>query len=93
VILENKYDCKYFSLVEKMNTKLVNSLVQIIESLTEEERQLLDSQLDRQKNWQPGFFEETIGGWVGEPLVRPEQSEYEIREELNGRTIRAQPTK
>jgi hypothetical protein len=28
--------------------------------------------------WLPGFFED----WAGEPLVRPEQGEYEIREEL-----------
>lgn len=26
-----------------------------------------------QKGWMPGFFEEVIGGWVGEPLERPEQ--------------------
>lgn len=32
--------------------------------------------------WMPGFFEEVIGGWVGEPLVRPEQEEYETRETL-----------
>lgn len=30
----------------------------------------------------PGFFEEVVGGWVGEPLVREEQGEYETREEL-----------
>ena len=30
----------------------------------------------------PGFFEEVVGGWVGEPLVREEQGEYEKREEL-----------
>lgn len=35
-----------------MNIKLVNSLVQIIGSLTDEERQLLNSQLDRKKNWE-----------------------------------------
>ncbi len=23
------------------------------------------------KGWMPGFFEEVIGGWVGEPLERP----------------------
>ncbi|MDY6803724.1 MAG: hypothetical protein SXA11_07945 [Cyanobacteriota bacterium] len=34
------------------------------------------------KGWQPGFFEKVIGGWQGEPLVREEQGEYEIREEL-----------
>ncbi len=33
--------------------------------------------------WHPGFFEEVIGGWVGEPLERPKQGEYEIREQLN----------
>lgn len=25
------------------------------------------------RGWMPGFFEEVIGGWVGEPLERPEQ--------------------
>ncbi len=35
-----------------------------------------------QRGWMPGFFEEVIGGWVGEPLERPEQGEYEIREPL-----------
>ncbi len=32
--------------------------------------------------WQPGFFEEVIGGWVGEPLVRESQGDYEVRENL-----------
>ncbi|WP_292747660.1 DUF2281 domain-containing protein [Nostoc sp. NMS4] len=32
------------------------------------------------KGWNSGFFEEVIGGWVGEPLKRPEQGEYETRE-------------
>jgi hypothetical protein len=38
-----------------MNTKLVNSLVQIIESLTTEERELLDQKLEQKhqiNNWQ-----------------------------------------
>lgn len=34
------------------------------------------------RGWQPGFFEEVIGSWEGEPLERPEQLPYEIREEL-----------
>ncbi len=46
--------------------------------------------LDRSSNsatlesrvWQPGFFEEVIGSWEGEPLERPEQLPYEVREEL-----------
>jgi hypothetical protein len=36
----------------------------------------------QQRGWNPGFFEEVIGGWVGEPLERPEQGEYETREQL-----------
>ncbi|HIK12173.1 MAG TPA: hypothetical protein IGS52_18260 [Oscillatoriaceae cyanobacterium M33_DOE_052] len=32
--------------------------------------------------WQPGFFEEVVGGWVGEPLVREDQGDYEVRETL-----------
>jgi hypothetical protein len=34
------------------------------------------------RGWQPGFFEEVIGSWEGEPLERPEQLPYEVREEL-----------
>jgi len=32
--------------------------------------------------WPAGFFEEVIGGWVGEPLERPEQLPLEERTEL-----------
>jgi len=30
----------------------------------------------------PDFFGEVAGGWVGEPLVRAEQNEFEQRERL-----------
>jgi hypothetical protein len=33
-------------------------------------------------NWLPGFFEEVIGGWAGEPLERGEQGEFEVRESI-----------
>ncbi len=39
-------------------------------------------QLKKMKGWQPGFFEEVIGGWEGEKLVRDTQPDYEVREEL-----------
>ena len=32
--------------------------------------------------WPPGFFEEVVGSWEGEPLVRPDQGEFEKRREL-----------
>jgi hypothetical protein len=38
--------------------------------------------IPQKQAWMPGFFEEVIGGWVGEPLSRPEQGEYETREQL-----------
>lgn len=42
----------------------------------------LQMQPRKPKGWQPGFFEEVIGGWEGEKLVRDIQPEYEQREEL-----------
>jgi uncharacterized protein len=32
--------------------------------------------------WQAGFFEEVIGGWQGESLVRDVQPAYELRQNL-----------
>ena len=32
--------------------------------------------------WPPGYFENVIGGWKGEPLVRPSQGDFEERERL-----------
>ncbi|MDY7023087.1 MAG: hypothetical protein SWJ54_17345 [Cyanobacteriota bacterium] len=42
--------------------------------------ELIQSQ--KKSHWLPGFFEEVIGGWVGEPLQRSEQGQYESREIL-----------
>ncbi|MBE2223355.1 MAG: hypothetical protein IAF02_17580 [Anaerolineae bacterium] len=33
-------------------------------------------------SWPEGFFDEVVGGWQGEPLQRPEQGVYEIRDTL-----------
>lgn len=32
--------------------------------------------------WNPGFFENVVGSWEGNPLERPPQLPFEIREEL-----------
>ena len=34
-------------------------------------------------DWPEYFFEEVVGGWVGEPLQRPPQGELEDREYLD----------
>jgi hypothetical protein len=35
-----------------------------------------------QEGWPTRFFEEVVGGWQGEPLVRHPQGRYEERERL-----------
>ncbi len=32
--------------------------------------------------WPKNFFSDVVGGWVGEPLTRPSQMEFETRDEL-----------
>lgn len=34
--------------------------------------------------WPDGFFEDVVGGWVGEPLERAQQAPLEEREPLSG---------
>jgi hypothetical protein len=34
------------------------------------------------KGWPDGFFKEVVGGWLGEPLERPEQLALEERDRL-----------
>ncbi|HKH45480.1 MAG TPA: hypothetical protein VKM72_12510 [Thermoanaerobaculia bacterium] len=36
----------------------------------------------RASGWPAGFFDEVVGGWKGESLVRPEQHLPEVRDEL-----------
>jgi len=33
--------------------------------------------------WPDGYFETAFGGWQGDPLVRPEQGEFEQRESFD----------
>ena len=39
-------------------------------------------QRETQAGWPEGYFEQVVGGWVGEPLARPEQPSLEEREPL-----------
>ena len=39
---------------------------------------------DVRAEWPPAFFEEVVGGWQGQPLVRPAQGEHEEREPMRG---------
>jgi hypothetical protein len=42
----------------------------------------LPAKTPEELGWPPGFFEEVIGGWVGEPIERAEQGEFETRDPL-----------
>jgi hypothetical protein len=35
--------------------------------------------IDEGEKWPPGFFDEVIGGWEGEKLIRKPQPDYPIR--------------
>jgi hypothetical protein len=41
-----------------------------------------DNQTPIKPGWQVGFFEEVIGSWEGESLVRDVQPAYELRQDL-----------
>lgn len=37
---------------------------------------------DAGEGWPTTFFDEVVGGWKGEPLVRPPQDPFEVRAAL-----------
>jgi hypothetical protein len=41
--------------------------------------------------WPAGFFDEVVGGWVGEPLERPAQPQSEVRDGMRGAAGTAAP--
>jgi len=41
-----------------------------------------ESKSPEELGYPPGFFEEVAGGWVGEPLVREQPTEFDQREEM-----------
>ena len=40
------------------------------------------NQSPEELGWPPGFFEQTAGSLADDPIERPPQGEYEVREEL-----------
>ena len=34
-------------------------------------------------DWPESYFEEVVGGWMGDPLQRPPQGEFELRENVD----------
>ncbi len=56
--------------------------VRLIEHLRLElEREQL-SQSPEARGWPPGFFERTYGSLADDPMERPPQGDYEVRDEI-----------
>jgi len=77
--------------------EVVRAALQLLEREEEEYRediQALGHEISRQgterldqerasNQWPDGYFETVFGGWQGDPLVRPEQGEFEQRESFD----------
>ena len=69
---------KLKNLAQKHQRTIEEEITTILEKVTENE----SITTPKNKGWQKGFFEEVIGGWEGETLVRETQPEYQERERL-----------
>ena len=69
--------------VQNLTPQQKEQVLNFIESLNLlSQKQDTPQKSPEELGWPSGFFQEVIGGWVGEPLERPDQGEYEIREVL-----------
>jgi hypothetical protein len=68
--------------IQEINQTPVNLLPEVLDFVLFLNQKYRQTKPVTPKGWQPGFFEEVIGGWQGEKLVRDIQPEYEQREEL-----------
>ena len=57
---------KLKNLAQKHQRTIEEEITTILENFTDNE----PITTSKNKGWQEGFFEEVIGGWQGEPLVR-----------------------
>lgn len=63
-------------LAQRHQRSLEAEIAAILESATENEPIVTP----KNRGWSAGFFEQTCGSWVGEPLVREAQPEYQERD-------------
>ncbi len=77
-------------ILQKLNPIVLEKLKYLAQShqrtLEEEITSILEDVMENtpiitpeNRGWFPGFFEEVIGGWAGEPLVREHQAEAQER--------------
>lgn len=65
-------------LAQRHQRSLEAEIAAILERATENEPIVTP----KNRGWSADFFEQTCGSWVGEPLVREAQPEYQEREPL-----------
>ncbi len=53
-------------------------LVEVLDFVLFIQQRYSQSRQEVDQEWQPGFFEEVIGGWEGSKLLREEQPVYEV---------------
>jgi len=76
IVLEKLKYLKY--LAQSHQRTLEEEITSILEDVTENTPIITPEN----RGWFPGFFEEVIGGWAGEPLVREHQAEAQERDFL-----------
>jgi Arc-like DNA binding domain len=69
---------KLKKLAQKHDRSLEAEITAILENATEN----IPISTPPNRGWSEGFFEEVIGSWAGEPLVREPQPEYQERDFL-----------
>ncbi|HID51442.1 MAG TPA: hypothetical protein EYP41_05320 [Anaerolineae bacterium] len=65
-----------FPLLTKLDKREKLRLMQFLVS------DLVSSETEAHPDWPPGYFRQTFGAFRDDPLERPEQGEFEIREEI-----------
>lgn len=66
-------------LITEINRTPDALLPEILEFVQFLNQKHLQSKPTTPQGWQPGFFEEVLGGWEGEKLIRDIQSEHGMR--------------
>ncbi len=63
--------------VQNLTPQQQEQVLNFIESLNLlSQKQDTSQKSPEELGWPAGFFEEVIGGWVGEPLERPDQGKW-----------------
>jgi hypothetical protein len=56
--------------------------LRLIQRLTAELEREYSTQMPQPSSWPPGFFDRTAGSLAHDPIERPPQGDYEVRDEI-----------